>query len=401
VPIIFKGGFMAKASLRQPTNNEVVSLGDMLDGTDLVTLPPGRDLPLNEEEEQDEQSQAIERITAELGAAPNDAFLCIYEVSATAKEPDARLFKCSPTEWDGLLDRIVEEFGSGKYRILGFVPKDNGVGVKRFMNRIVILKESKSAIRAKNAPPEDKTNQTMVSLQQTMLAGFSAIVEGLKANQPKHEDESAWLRKLALYKELFASPPQQVAPDPMTSLDKMLDIKLKLDSLGGGNDSSSIMPTILSMAKPIIEGIAEQQKIQKNINSTQQANPAVSYGGNSDVATQHEEETISSIENTPETQMESLNMNLMFTAILKAAQNECDPETYANLILDQLPDDMLDQLVDDSQWWEKLCLALPQAKPHEKWFREVHAIMLDLLTPDEDSVNQSETEIKPADVKQA
>jgi hypothetical protein len=252
---------MAKATLRSPTNNDVISIGDVLDGV-TPNLPAGFDESSADEDIVEEELMDIDRVKLQCGEAPESAMLTILKVYEVRKK-EAWLFDCAVSEFR--MERL-ERYGSGQYRITGIWPK----GMNRrgyFMNRLIHIQVDEKA-----KPAESNNSDVLVAIQamgESLKAGFLGLVGAMQANVVKPESETSWLQKMAMYKELFATAPQQ-QHDPLQSLDKLLDVKLKLDSLGGGGvGESSIMPTLLSMAKPIVEGIAEQQRIQKTVLSTQ------------------------------------------------------------------------------------------------------------------------------------
>jgi DNA-binding FrmR family transcriptional regulator len=368
---------MAKARRIQATGNDVITLGDALDGREYeVNVQPGEDEPHEIDEVIDQEYDSIQQVRMQLGEAPDSATIHIYRVREVRKN-EAWLFETTPGEFKQ--ERILQEYGAGLYRVIGTWPKGSG---RRglFINRLITVEEPLGGIVRKVEQPSDN-KEVMVAIA-AMQSGFEkamlAIAGAIQSNaqvQPK-ETETDFLNKMLVYQKLF-TPATVAQSDPLESISKILALKNQLDLLGGGNGESSIMPTLLTMAKPIIEGLTAQQTQQK-INA--QALPL-----------QHPIEPIPPQESEPMNPMVAMYIK----TLISAAEKQSDPGVYAELILDQMPDNMLDDLLNDKHWFDKLSHAVPAIKPHEAWFKSVHENMVELTTDPEDDTSESIESTEP------
>lgn len=64
------------------------------------------------------------------------------------------------------------------------------------------------------------------------------------------------------------------------------------------------------------------------------------------------------------------------------AQLGASVENAASLVYENAPDDVID-LLQESDWFERLCTIAPQLKPYETWYREVHRLVIAQLEADD------------------
>jgi len=389
-----------RETLAQPTNSRVVTLDEALNGeirnSEVIsTLPYAQD-KITPHDEYDEDDSDVERICAELGEDINRAFIKVYEVSNDVNVPEADCFRCDASEWDTIIERIRRDFidrttGEGTYHLKGFKPQidpDTGERLKRvclFMNRFIRVKVSKTwlseqARKLEMGTSNDLLERRMDDNQKMMMQGMkdmqASFMQAIQTLTPKQESRLDMLKEMELMKSMFAAPVREER-DPLEVVEKMLAIKGKIELATGGGEQS-YLPYIVEMAKPMIEGLKQQQAAQPATQPVAQPEPQA--GG---------------------VDMNNIAIKMMLTSVLKAATNDADPYAYANLILDNAPDEVVEQILTAPNWFEQLCVIEPKAAHYKTWFINVRQEMVNLTTDEQpDNATPTETSI-PTNVPNA
>lgn len=374
-----------------PTNNRVVTIGEVMDGEENQYVIPQVDIPPAvdelEEEEYEETMSDIDRVQAEVGGAAENSFVNAFRL---VDKQEVYLARYPAKEFT--LDRLRMEYGGGLFRIRGFCPRPPPHnGVRRFMSRDIRIEEPKVAPQADNA-----ILSALAGLQSNFektLIGFAQVMQ--QQQRPVENSRKEMLEEMLMYKKLFGNDSAPIAPvqkDPLDELSKMLDMQQKLQALsGGGGGESSMMPMMLELVKPLIGPVVDQMKQQQQKSAPVTApHPQLAQAVNPQ-----------SIEApVPEDEMNQLKT--FGKMILSAAKNNADTYTYANLILDNVPDEAIDQLLDDPQWFEKLSASIPEAAQHKPWFEKLHADIKEILTePEEPGTSEENTSTGPLNVSDA
>lgn len=84
-------------------------------------------------------------------------------------------------------------------------------------------------------------------------------------------------------------------------------------------------------------------------------------------------------------------MRDMISQLLKAATRNANPELYAELFVDELPESISDQqvlsLLSADDWWQKLSLFDSRIVPYEHWFAQLRESLLMILQSDGETPN--------------
>lgn len=366
---------MARKAVRetnmQPTNNEIVTISEALNPqyqVPTVNIPYAPDEL--EDPDYDEMMGEIDRVQSECGSASSEAFINAFRILDGKEE--AFLGRFVAKEFS--LDELRKEFGGGTFRIRGFCPKPPPQnGVRLFMNRVVRMEVPKK-VEASQSDTVLSAIAAMQSNMEKMMLGFSEAIA--RAIKPPENNRMQILEEMKIMREMFtSSTPPAPEKDVMGELDKMLSLQQKLQALsGGGEGGSSYMPLMLEMVKPLIGPVTQQ--LQQKIVSSQNPIPQVPTALTQPVQPKEGIEKMS--------QADEMNQIKAFSSMLMlAAKNDMDTVTYANMVLDHVPPDAVDQLLDDPKWFDKLCNAVPEAKNHQPWFERLYSDIKEMLTEDE------------------
>lgn len=366
---------MTRRSSREPQTSVPITVADILDGsvrendpnlTHLMVPPEFIEEGSNEsdifEDEDAEADNDIIRILAETGGLNEQgAFVNIYRI--TDDKIDTYLMKLTPKEFS--LDKILEKYGTGRYRAMGYAPRKSGGGVSRFMNRVVQVEAPKF-----DAVKEDKTEQLLIRMQEQNNQFMQQILQRTQTTTQQGPDVIGLLK---IAKDLFQQPQAAPAPDAMSQMTQMLTMmKLMKESFGdGGGSETSLMSKALDILAPTLqEGVKQQLlRAQQTPQGDPENTPLLAHQGEPHM-TQNINPDIA-----------RLNENL--DRLVKAAEKNGNIEVYAELILEDINDD--DQallLVNDEQAWSMIT-SHPGVAQNLAWFDRLRQTIKEFLTMDE------------------
>jgi len=366
------------ATPRKTLNNHVVTLDQIYNGdAETPAFDPGT---VGEDLSDD---LALQSTLATLGDDESNAKVYVYAVSDNGK--DAYMYSCSATEFaSGGLDEIQKRYGGGDYKVRVMA---NG---KMVSHRRISIKE------AKNPAPEAAALSGISDLAQVMQKGFEGMAQILmasaQANKPApQESRSDMLREMMLMKELFASSqpaPQNNMMETLGMVKEMLSITQSLNpptGADGGTDPMAVLWKGLEMfGKPLVEGMAAAKAgaVQQPAQMMQPAPqvPAIS----------------APVYNPNPAQETGDDMNFFVKQVIKQivskAQEGVAPEIVAEMVIDQAPAALVNELADDPAWFANLIAINPDVISHRAWFEKMHVHIVKELTEDDISGNHAPIE---------
>jgi len=278
-------------------------------------------------------------------------------------------------------------YNGGKFRIV--IRKADGT-IR--INRVVNVEPPPAVAAPLFAPASAQPIIANDVLARAMLEGFGRIGDAMArlgelivTNRAVAPPAPPQLRDLLgdvqVLKDLIAPAQQQ---DPLGMLDKMLGIVEKLPDLRGGGDGGGkteidVLHSLATMLMPkIIEASSRQPQIASvprlplGARPTVSGAPPIQPGG------------------TPQMPLMPQPHVIFLNFLVDQARRNNNPEPYAVVALDNVPATIIDQYVNDENWFEELCKIAPGARSFEPWFTRLRAHMVDYLT------NQPEEEQTPA-----
>ena len=320
-------------------------------------------------EEPDPDDVALQAVLSELGSSGTDAKVNIYQLDARQNRAFVGAFL--PSEFS--LERVQSEYGPGDYEIrvynAGRLATRKAVKIAAPKNSTAVTISTQSGIDA------GKIIETMNQGFQQIGQMFAQALGSLAQNQPKPKTTLETLQEFQLMKEVFGQPAPAQTNDPMQMISMAMELSDKIRPREGEPSAGEIMMEALKNFAPAINQMVTAPKpvmlpaqvIAHNPVPVQSPVPAQS----------------------PAVQTSENDMDLMtkiyVKTILAAAQNEADPETYANNILDLLPEETVLAFVNKPEWFAEVTKAVPEAAPFATWFTALKTCILDLTSLEDTS----------------
>ena len=330
-----------------------------------------------------DDTEAIEKdILAEVGAADRtvEYYINVHRVPRDGKLPP-KLFTCSPDEFKGVADRVLEHYGTGTYEAR--VYKNKGL-----WRRIAFAVEAPRATPHIQAPSaNDSALVTMVRQQGEALQALLAQVAAAKAPQSTGLNiggVAALLTATApiVTALLGARAPASGGGDQLGLLTKMMEFAREMNSDGKEKGAFDIISDLLN--SPLIAQMANQP-------------PAVNGGPlpNAPVPQpvpvvrpmqmqpqqppQPVQQTQAPLAATPE--MKALQEQLAF--LVTRAERNSDISLYADVIEDAMSPTDLQMFLAQSDPVLVLSTIWPPVAQHRAWFTQV----IGLLTESREAVD--------------
>jgi hypothetical protein len=335
-------------------------------------------------------------------------------------------------------DRIRDMFGGGKYKFLGYytngryaahktviiaddAPREsqgrrmNGQASESSFNLSEFLaqQEARDARRRQDEMErrryeeerEEKRRAERMSLIAAIATPAASVLAALLGNRGPDITTLAAAMKgpdpmtlLAGLKSLMPEP-QPIVPQP-DAIDKAISIMEKIEAFKGNPNGETGWMDILKEAIKVAGPTAGN--VISLIAQRAQAAAAQRTSGNGQPALSHQQSALpapaadTSLPVVPE----GADMNLLKAAqlvpwlkgemqkFIPAAQKRRDPELYAALLLDELPDseepETLTQFIERPDWFDWLQKIEPNVTNYPQWFAQLRAHLLEYLKEGED-----------------
>lgn len=321
---------------------------------------------------------ALEQLLSEAGGKDNITVYINRLNVETGKEP--RVWQGRPDEYN-LMD-VAKRFGSGEYVIRLYAPSAAGhPKITRTFREHVELPAGEDArlagVRKGEVHPVAPASQPSAQPQM----GVKELVEAITASMA-----------VALAPVLRAITPQQ--SDPFAQLDKMAGVVQKLmppaqnnnlgirdaialakdlSELSGGNSGAGEEPGARAMNRGI--DLVSRLLDQHLAKQPESPSPARSAHVQQE---QQVNATTDAAQNDEDLQM----MRLQLRKILRFAANGTSANLLVADVYQQLPDEVLDMIVLDSQWMQMLVKIEPEAQKFGPWLKNLRDGIIDIAIKD-------------------
>lgn len=316
---------------------------------------------------------ALANTLAQIGEDESNAKVFVYKIDKATKL-EAFAFETSPAEFaTGGLTEIGKRYGGGEYRIRVYADGR-------------ILTHKRIAIMEQKETP------------QTAPVNIAADLQGLFAQQ-----QSAMLEGFKMLAESLKPAPQSPAP---TMLEQM-ETFARLQSLMGGNQRQSgpdfgQLLDILKQGMEMGRGAGEQSMLDVLMRGIETFGPAITEAVKTGAVNQpmpmmHAPAMtaapaiaapVPAIQTAAPTNEDE--MGILRNAMLKQAINflvnqakaNNDPETYANMVMDQMDENALKDFINRPDWIDFLAQFNPEVKLPQvsAWFDTLRSIIIEFLT---------------------
>jgi hypothetical protein len=315
----------------------------------------------------DSLNPALESLYAELNIVGDaDATVHVSKLDADGKGNDANVWKGDPDSYD--LETLVKKFGSGTYRVMVYVKMPSGKKVRQVNKTIAWLlsPEDESKRQAALIQPQAQTGQQlpqpdfMAAIRELAGSFQNTILQVINAQKSTEKDPLQTLEGIERLAKVMI-PAQTPQPDTFKSTMQMLDTLLTL------RDKITPAPKLtdedgdISMPAVAMAAIREF----RNMRQTPQENPAQSVPAiAAPVAPVDPQIALQ--------QQETEDMNILLNAQLRmanrAAAGNVDPAEYAESIYGIIPDDIIQLIGGNSDWFAELVKIAPACEQYKQWY---------------------------------
>jgi len=290
----------------------------------------------------------------------------------------------SPTKWHYLtktdvslftMEAVKEEFGGGNYKAR-FID-ERGVYITQFLFSIdPRFRPTLSSSPSLSSIPSGQT-EGLGELKEILRQQTALIAELTKR---KDVDPLAGMEKLvAIISPLIKREDASIPASSSFGFKEAFDIFKQGMDMGQMVNGDSYLPVVEKMGMPLLNMLGELVKngkgVQEKINKAIPTKAPVS------------QETPSP---APQGQPTTLEGYLQFyiPQLIQLAKADKDPSLYADFVLDQIPENFLDQLyqlLQQPNLIEQLVTLQPEIKNHEQWFKDFIQRGVEALSPESDN----------------
>lgn len=325
----------------------------------------------------DELNPALAQIYSELGGdGEKRVTVYVYLLNDTSGK-EARVWQGPPDDYD--LMALAKRFGSGDYRVKIYAPTERGNPGVRANQVIPILLD----------PADDARIVAMRRGDIPLVAGVPPV------------QSSSDMARMIAEAVRAAMPVQVAAPDPLAMMDRLASVMQKIipqtapaAHADGFKETLSNIGGLMSLVKQLsggddsprdrggrvdkegfllTKGAAIVERLFEKHLSENPKPPSTD---------QSVSEPDQQPQLTPEQIAEIEEMRLALMYVLRKAKAGNAPEEVADLIYDDVPDELFVELYNNPQWFETLCANEPGFIPFKDWCIKLRAKLLEFAAED-------------------
>lgn len=324
-------------------------------------------------------------VIADLGGIDESARLNVYRATAErGLKGGAFLYSCLPADFSR--EELLRNYGAGQYRV-----HVRSAG-RILRNVLITLEEARNSDGGSLVKSQSVGELTHISkLIEAMQTGFGQLSQLIvQVNQvpqfdPNEARRSLLQDMLSMKQILGTDNNQNNADKSIEMVMKGIELAREITPRDGATSSMDILlEGLKTFGKPIAEATLARMN-QPMHAPIEQPVPLASLN-----AVQNPPHQLPM--NSPLSEDEKMSMMLKMYAsqLVNQAKNERDPYVYANLLLDSLPEDRIDQLtaMSDAQLFGFIQELNPEAANYKLWMLEFIDQVREILTPDMESVNK-------------
>ena len=337
-----------------------------------------------EPQEPEPDDIALQTVLSELGADGTSAKVNVYQLDSMKNKAFVGAFM--PTEFS--LENVQKQYGPGDYEIR--VYDIRGLKTRRII-KIAEPKKQQEIIVYNPAMETGKIIETMQAGFAQMGNMFAQALGQLANNQPKPKSTLETLREMQMMKDVMGLNSQPQQTDPMRVLEIATGLAEKITPrVGEPGTGEVILEAIKNFGPMLMSGMQQQAQIPRSQIPALIQNPIP----------QPMQQNPVNPENQPTTESDEMNlMKKYYLALLiKQAEANNEPMTYANMMLDVIGDDKALELVNAQNWFELLCAEEPRAAKYRPWFEDMRSCILDLTKPETDDKTDIQATTVPENV---
>ena len=367
---------------------KALSSDDFEDAT-VITTQDAEDITLAQRDIDDQ----INSIFSEVGS-DNREVTFHFQVWRVLKDQadTAFLFKGLISDLP-IMERLRDEYDGGKFFIQVYRNK------KRYRQlRVTVEAPKKPAVPAalKNDMAEMiKAVSEQQERQFTMLRETMMQMVG-KPSTPAPSQIETMTVMMGLMKSMkdFAAPPPQsntVSPDKMIDI-LMKGMELGRESGGGGSETNFLDVVKEALKSPLLLSAANQ--VTNMIPAPRPIAPNPASLTNKSVSIPNQSEQIKEVPKMNNVIVHNINM------LVSKAEKGADPILYAEFIMDNVPEEIINQYIVQDDLIAQLSKINPKVSDYKEWFLELRDHIQGVLTgvgEDDDNMSNEST-INPNDL---
>lgn len=348
---------------------------------------------LFEAQEPTHDDMAIDNLLSEF-ASVESAEVKIYRVLPNNKL--SYIYAVHPSEFR--FDDLRDVYKGGKFRTFIY-----GVEEGKKVLRASPQFEVEKIVEVEHHQTPSQSNDINL-LGQMMIQGFQKLGEIIvqtSANSARivdpDEAEAKFMQKMVVMKQLFNNQPQvhQESPDILTkSLDMLtkgieMGKSLQAPAMGEASSTDVLLETVKGLAPVLMTALQNNQNGQANNAQRPNTNLIAEQPlpklpiPKAEIPQQNESTTDMNI-------IQKIKLQAGLSFLADAAQRNLDIDTYANIALDTLSDDELDEIFTNENPLEFFAQFEPRINEHKEWFSKLLNSIKEALTDDGLDVNNSE-----------
>ncbi len=330
----------------------------------------------------EEINEALERLYADADVQPSAATAHVYFLEPDGEE--AKIWKGEAEQYD--LDALARKHGSGKYRLKVYVSTERGnFGIK--INRVFTYRLSAEedarlrAIRSGEVVP----NNSGVPQQSLTVEMIVAAVRAAMPAAPVQNNLGMMKEIADIVRTLAPVPVQAVAAPQINPIDMMrLFVDLRRDD--GDNEAPRGKSTSTDVFMKLIDKFAPAFVAASMTPGAAQL-PAMA--GN---------ETPGAAQAVPAAPEEDalLKLRMGISYLVAQAKKQADPQTYADVVLDTVPEDELRVLMQLPDPIAFLSQHNTEVAAYRPWFTELmKEVKAELDAPEDEAADVDVGNQKP------
>lgn len=335
--------------------------------------PEDLDEPLSEDLDEPDDIE-IANLLSELG--DDEVMVRIYRQAPNSR----KLTLCNAIpikEFDPMM-LAYPPYNGGSFRIHA-----RGKSGALSLNRVLDVEK-----RTPEVPVQGNNGVTREDIATIIAQTLAPIL----ANQPKPQTRAEMLEEIRIMAEITKG--NAPAPAPQQSLQDQLGLVTTLITLSKSlapaapiaGDDTGILSTLISKGGDVMAQAMQNAREGVNLKPAALPSPAPAPAAEAEASTLTEEE-----------QENMVMIRVALKAACRAAANGEPALAFADNNYSLIPDDVLDTMMDDPQWFAHLCQVVPDCAKHQGWLEVVKARIAVLYAedlagePESDAGNHTES----------
>lgn len=270
------------------------------------------------------------------------------------------IHECSPAEFDPMI-LAHPPYNGGEFRI--HVRSKGGM----VCNRLLKVAPGPNAILPGQMPMQQtQQREEIAPILREMMSGFQAtMLQAITAMKPAEKDPLQTLEGIERLAKVMipATPPPErdMFGQTMKAMETFMSFqeRLKPEKITDADGEISMPAVLLSMVKEF----RNMNNAQRNPAIPELPKPAENPSGlNENGLTPAQQEEVDEMHIVLSYQLKQAN---------KAAAAKTDPAEYAEGVYSVIPDDVLQMIATNPEWFAELVKIAPSVAPFEAWYRAI------------------------------